>query len=159
MDADDDPRTEQAQRLMNARVRRGIGDAKKTALYFGWPYDTYIQHERGTRGLRVEVARKYAKALRVPASWLLTGEGDPGWSATSSVASGLLSIDKELLRQALLFVFRNEGVPEQRASLIADILPEALAGVPVDAVGGDPLLSFRVHYQLEAQRFARPERQ
>ena len=42
--------------------------------YFGWKYETYIQHERGERGLS-RTAKQYATAYRVSAAWLLTGEG------------------------------------------------------------------------------------
>ncbi len=43
-------------------------------MYFGWPYDSYIQHENGNRGIS-RVAETYAKAYRVSPAWLLTGEG------------------------------------------------------------------------------------
>ncbi|MBO0142285.1 XRE family transcriptional regulator [Agrobacterium sp. Ap1] len=72
MDYDDRPDT--AKRLELARIKRGFDDAKKAATFFGWKYDTYIQHENGTRGIHRAVD-KYAKAYRVTAGWLLTGEG------------------------------------------------------------------------------------
>lgn len=68
----------QAQRLQEARLARGFADAKAAAAYFGWNYTTYSQHERGQRGLRKDVAEKYARALRVSASWLMMAEGRPG---------------------------------------------------------------------------------
>jgi phage repressor protein C with HTH and peptisase S24 domain len=67
--------TPEAERLVQARVQRGYPDAKSASEAFGWTYDTYIQHERGERGLRKAVAAKYAKAYGVTAAWLLTGEG------------------------------------------------------------------------------------
>jgi phage repressor protein C with HTH and peptisase S24 domain len=66
-----------ALRLQEARSRRGFESARKASEYFGWKYDTYAQHENGTRGL-VRAAAKYAKAFRVSEAWLLTGEGEPG---------------------------------------------------------------------------------
>ncbi len=66
--------TPEARRLEQARIARGFKDAKAAAAYFGWKYDSYIQHERGERGLSRSAAR-YAKALRVSRAWLLTGEG------------------------------------------------------------------------------------
>lgn len=67
---------DQGKRLMLARERRGFADARAASGYFGWKYDTYIQHERGTRGLsRKGVAERYAAAYHVSPGWLLTGEG------------------------------------------------------------------------------------
>lgn len=73
MDSDDRP--PEAIRLETARVRRGFKKPKDAARFFGWNYDTYIQHERGERGI-TRAADKYARALRVSKGWLLTGEGD-----------------------------------------------------------------------------------
>jgi hypothetical protein len=66
--------TPEGKRLEEARVARGFKDAKAAAAYFNWNYDTYIQHERGERGI-TRAAGKYAKAFRVSKAWLLTGEG------------------------------------------------------------------------------------
>jgi repressor LexA len=74
MDYDDRP--DPAKRLEQARRARGFDDAKAAATFFGWSYDTYAQHENGTRGI-VRAADRYAKAYRVSEGWLLTGEG-PG---------------------------------------------------------------------------------
>lgn len=68
-----DDRPDEAIRLQAARERRGFKSAKDAATFFGWKYDSYIQHERGERGIK-KVAEKYAKAFRVSAAWLLTGE-------------------------------------------------------------------------------------
>lgn len=63
-----------AARLVKARLKRGYTDAKAAAKRFGYNYDTYIQHERGERGIG-RVAGTYARDFRVSKSWLLTGEG------------------------------------------------------------------------------------
>lgn len=65
----------QGERLAEARRARGFETAKDAAKYFGWPYATYSQHERGERGLRKDAAETYAKNLRVSPSWLMLGEG------------------------------------------------------------------------------------
>lgn len=70
-----DDRPEAAKRLEKARVARGFKTSKEAAIYFGWKYDTYAQHENGTRGI-VRAADKYAKAFHVSEGWLLTGEGN-----------------------------------------------------------------------------------
>lgn len=69
-----DDRPEYAQRLEQARVARGFKSARAASEYFGWVYDSYAQHENGTRGI-TRAASKYAKAFRVSEAWLLTGEG------------------------------------------------------------------------------------
>lgn len=72
--ADMDDRPAPAQRLELARLTRGFRTAKEAALFFGWPYATYAQHENGERGIARQSA-KYAAAYRVSEGWLLTGEG------------------------------------------------------------------------------------
>lgn len=69
-----DDRPDFAQRLEKARIARGFESARAASEYFGWKYDTYAQHENGTRGI-TRAAEKYAKAFRVSEAWLLTGEG------------------------------------------------------------------------------------
>lgn len=69
-----DDRPDAAKRLEKARIARGFATAKEAAVFFGWNYDTYAQHENGTRGIS-RAAEGYAKSLRVSAAWLLTGEG------------------------------------------------------------------------------------
>lgn len=90
MDFDDRP--DAARRLVEAREGRGFKTPKEAATYFGWTYETYIQHEQGTRGI-TRAAKKYAKAFRVSEAWLLTGEGP------SPVPRPLADMD-ELLRLA-----------------------------------------------------------
>jgi SOS-response transcriptional repressor LexA len=68
-------RPDTAKRLEQARIAAGFEDAKSAARFFGWKYDTYAQHENGTRGI-VRAAERYARALKVSAAWLLTGEGN-----------------------------------------------------------------------------------
>lgn len=70
----EDYRPEPAKRLEQARKSRGFRFAKDACEFFGWNYNSYAQHESGTRGL-VRVAGRYAKAFGVSEAWLLTGEG------------------------------------------------------------------------------------
>lgn len=72
-----DTRPDYAQRLEQARKKRGFTSARAASEFFGWVYETYIQHEQGIRGIS-RAAGKYAKAFRVSEAWLLTGEGQPG---------------------------------------------------------------------------------
>lgn len=69
-----DDRPEPAKRLQRAREAAGLPSARAAAERFGWNYDTYAQHENGTRGI-TRSADRYAKAFKVSKAWLLTGEG------------------------------------------------------------------------------------
>lgn len=64
------------QRLQIARERAGYASATDAARAFGWNENTYRSHENGARGLKGSIAERYAKAFRVSAAWLLTGEGE-----------------------------------------------------------------------------------
>jgi len=64
-----------AYRLRAARIKAGFASAADACRRFGWKYDTYAQHENGTRGI-VRAADTYAKAFKVSPAWLLTGEGE-----------------------------------------------------------------------------------
>ncbi len=80
---------EQAARLVRAREARGFKTAKDAADFFGWKYNSYIQHERGERGLS-RVAGRYARAYKVSPGWLLTGEGSaPGSAEDESVENAI----------------------------------------------------------------------
>lgn len=95
-----DDRPDFAKRLENARIARGFRTAKDASRFFHWPYETYIQHEQGIRGIS-RASAKYAKAFRVSEGWLLTGEGTDG---PPEMVSGEDSV-KELLS-------RIAGLPE-----------------------------------------------
>lgn len=82
-----DDRPDAAKRLQIAREKRGFDTARAATEFFGWKYDSYIQHERGERGLS-RAAGKYAQALRVSEGWLLTGEGE-GPSGVEPLGAGL----------------------------------------------------------------------
>ena len=69
------PMEEPHERLQAARLRAGFTEATDAARAFGWNENTYRSHENGVRGLKPEVASRYAKRLKVSAGWLLTGEG------------------------------------------------------------------------------------
>jgi len=69
-----DDRPEPAKRLEEARAARGFRTAKDATRFFGWKYETYIQHEQGVRGIGRQ-SKKYAAAFRISEGWLLTGEG------------------------------------------------------------------------------------
>jgi len=82
-----DDRPLPAIRLEQARKARGFERATDAADYFGWKYDTYIQHERGVNGI-TRAVKQYAKAFNVSVGWLLNGEG-PGPGENAAVAPGV----------------------------------------------------------------------
>ena len=70
----------QPGRLRAARELQ-FSSMRSAANEFGWNENTYKSHELGIRrggSLSEAAARKYARAFHVNASWLLTGQGDPG---------------------------------------------------------------------------------
>lgn len=113
-----DDRPDPAKRLEQARLGAGFTSAREAAIRFGWKYETYVQHENGTRGITRSVGR-YAKAYRVSEAWLLTGEGgaptDP---------------DLEILRLLLPHI-NGAG----RRALVASA--EAMAGRDAEPIEGE----------------------
>lgn len=63
------------ERLQWAREQAGYPTPREAAIRFAWNYNTYKSHENGARGLKQEAAERYAKAFKVSAAWLITGEG------------------------------------------------------------------------------------
>lgn len=74
--------TDSAHRLRLAREAAGFESAVRAAERFGWKYPTYAGHENGSRGLRADALRSYAKAFKVDPAWLLTGIGTPPVAGT-----------------------------------------------------------------------------
>lgn len=64
------------KRLRMARERAGFATATDAPRHNRWAVSTYLGHENGSRGFNQEQAKKYARAFRTSAAWLLTGEGD-----------------------------------------------------------------------------------
>jgi DNA-binding XRE family transcriptional regulator len=64
---------EQGTRLKELRTKRGFETAADAARAHGWPVTTYQAHENGSRGLKLDIARRYAKAFGSTAAYILTG--------------------------------------------------------------------------------------
>lgn len=60
-----------AERLRQARKKAGYDTAQDAADAFGWKVAGYRHHENGTRSFGADAAKKYARAFRVKAGWLL----------------------------------------------------------------------------------------
>lgn len=76
--------THMGDRLKRARQNH-FESARRAALRFGWPPSTYAAHENGQNDFSPEDAKKYAKAFKTSASWLLTGEGLEGMFDGSNI--------------------------------------------------------------------------
>jgi transcriptional regulator with XRE-family HTH domain len=90
------------ERLRRARERANLTGPAEAARKFGWNKETYKSHENGARGIRRSVAERYAKAFRVSAAWILTGEDE---------SASTLSRDE----QALVNKYRKLPPEGQRA--------------------------------------------
>ncbi len=64
------------ERLKDLRIKRGYGSARDVCRAFGWNEATYRGHENGFRGMRVDAAQRYARALGSSAAFILTGQED-----------------------------------------------------------------------------------
>lgn len=67
---------EPKDRLTEARRKAGYSSPTDAARAFGWAPPTYLSHENGSRGIRWEAARAYARAFRVSPTWIMEGKGD-----------------------------------------------------------------------------------
>jgi hypothetical protein len=63
------------QRLEKARKAAGFPTPDDAVQSLGMKYPTYIAHENGTGGFRVQSAVIYARKFKVSLDWLLTGKG------------------------------------------------------------------------------------
>lgn len=63
-------------RLKEARLAAGYDTAIAACEAFGWKEITYRAHESGGRGMRKDVAQRYARAFKVSPAWLLIGDGN-----------------------------------------------------------------------------------
>ena len=64
------------ERLRSARQDAGYASAAAAAKAFGWPIGTYSCHENGSRGIKLDVMERYARAFEVDPLWLLHGDID-----------------------------------------------------------------------------------
>jgi phage repressor protein C with HTH and peptisase S24 domain len=83
---------DRAERLRAAREKSGYKSAAEAARAFGWQEPAYRHHENGTRGFGLDAAKKYGRAFKVKAGWLLCMEGVDGDAPTDYVASDKLIV-------------------------------------------------------------------
>lgn len=68
--------SEPGERLRDLRIKAGYDNAVDFARRYGINEFTYRAHEGGVRGIKADMARRYARIFGVPTEWLLYGEGD-----------------------------------------------------------------------------------
>jgi len=62
-------------RLKEARVAAGYSSSAEAARAMGVGASTYAGHENGSRGIKADAARLYARRFKVRVEWLLYGTG------------------------------------------------------------------------------------
>lgn len=81
-------------RLRIARKRAGFTSARQAAIRYGWNLSTYASHENGQTPVPPEAAKRYAQKFKVPAGWILTGDGSPdGYSQDDALIRGVRLAD------------------------------------------------------------------
>jgi transcriptional regulator with XRE-family HTH domain len=63
-------------RLKWAREKRGYASAREAADAIGVRYSTYAGHESGSRGIKREALRRYARFFRISPAWLEFGTSE-----------------------------------------------------------------------------------
>ena len=154
--------SEPFERLRQARLKAGFSDTTAATTAFGWNVNTYRSHENGIRGLRPAAAARYAKAFKVSAAWLLTGEGSLQGSDASSTLNGeddAITISRHDLKEIVAFVLIARRTSPEAAAVLADTVVECLSAPPLDALDSDVVRSFQVRFELRSEQsfFPRPQ--
>lgn len=136
-------------RLRQARANAGFENATEAAKRFGWTISTYLGHENGSRGFKIDSAREYARAFKVSPEWLMFGgpEGPAAdapddtqeahmidvYDVHASAGYGALVADHEEVIDRLSF-------PPEYLSRITKTAPRHLAIIGVKGDSMEPTL-------------------
>jgi hypothetical protein len=96
-------------RLRRARLAAGFPTAIDAIKRFRWPVSTYRAHDNGQNAFDARTAIRYARAFRVPPTWLLLGE-------TATDGAGAPLLDASLQPETT----RIGSCADRRPLLIAD---------------------------------------
>lgn len=102
---------EPSDRLRELRAKR-FATAIEAARFFGWNENTYKSHENGERGIKPQVAKKYAQAFKSTASYILTGDND------TPVVQEVLSVPLRGIVAAGMYK-PNDWLPDDEAEVPA----------------------------------------
>lgn len=107
------------ERLRFVRKRADYDTASDAARAYGWKISTYVSHENGIRVPKRNTSATYARAFRVSAAWLLTGEGimtpDLPVPVVGYIGAGetVIAVDDHAKGAGLDMVERPVGVPSE----------------------------------------------
>lgn len=87
-----------SERLVSARKAAGYKSGRSASMAMGAVYDTYAQHENGTRPIARDPAVRYAKFYRVSLDWLLTGKGTMKGKEREALLVGKVGAGAEIHR-------------------------------------------------------------
>ncbi|WP_420959328.1 helix-turn-helix domain-containing protein [Brucella sp. IR073] len=148
-----------SERLIQAREAAGFKSAHEAAQHFGWGYSTYASHENGQRGIRLDAARKYARAYRVDVAWLLAGNEPKTNKAVEQSVISVPVIGKSAagiwLEADALILHEMPMIP---AVPSAHYPPEKQIAILVEGPSMNKVLqdgSFAIGVLLEAARYPR----
>jgi hypothetical protein len=134
-------------RLERARIAAGFETPTDAARAFGWNEVTYRSHEAGGRNILPQVAERYARAFKVSAGWLLTGEGPEQRTRLSASpmqerhaappASGGARVSpamSDVAQAAVEALLIELGMREDQATRALGIILEAAEELPIPGV-------------------------
>lgn len=93
-----------ANRLKQARIDAGYDSVKDAAEALGVGYPTYAGHENGSRGIKNDAAKRYARKFKVSTSWLLFGDDSSQTSTDAPIGIPNLDIHAGLGNGGLGYV-------------------------------------------------------
>lgn len=112
--------TRMADRLRQSRQAAGLTSARAAAMRHGWTISTYAAHENGQNDFDEKAAAKYARAYKVSAGWLLTGE------KAAPVNGERVGVDPAEARVVIQELCRRAGMSDNAADVAAGQLLSAL---------------------------------
>lgn len=117
--------SDMGERLKAARKFAKFTSARSAAIRHGWPISSYQAHENGQNGFDPDDAKRYGKAFRVNAGWLLTGDGAMTSKPMKAPAVGYIGagaevfpIDDHEIGGGLEEIDIPPGVPENAVLVI-----------------------------------------
>ena len=123
-----------ATRLRAAREAAGFTSAREASIALDLAYETYAQHENGTRGFKNQSAERYARRFRTSVEWLLFGKNEV--VRTSDTAIKLMvpvvlpsGDDMAQMFEGLLDAVGRRDLAVELAPQLAELLPAALSRV------------------------------
>jgi SOS-response transcriptional repressor LexA len=129
----------QADRLRKLRIAKGFSTAADAARAYGWPITTYQSHENGARGLKLDAAKRYAKAFNSTPAFIITGTGG-GNSDTVNVV-----INVPLLARVSAGSFRyDEGLEEGAVKVPAVPRRDISAALQYSVIIDGPSVNLRI---------------